>query len=511
MENFFELNSLEDFYSQNPDSIIFSFLAHEYIKSGNYEKALEVAEKGIRKYPNYAYGYYVLGLAHYHLNDLNKAKKFLELSVSHDEKNPQAWKLISEISENLGQSATAVDSNLQYFLLDAFNKDAVEKFQREDMLQFDEFENDQNLEFENELTGDETQPEEEDFRLPQDEADIEELFESKGEEPEELDITKKVNEVFKETLGEMSIEREEKPVDETLFDDAFENLDLEEKESKKQIDESPFDEAFERFDFEEEEKETTQPEEFLFDEEFEKSDVEEEIEEKTIFPKKNEADLTDDFNFNADFDDFYTEPGIDEEAADEGETELIEEEKAENETDEDEDFDFNSILFDEAKVKEEKMPPLQTDEEERAEGTTGVEETEESDKEELLNYRSMVDDILSEKEEELDMETKEIGEEMPATSAEQPDIPEDEEASAQPPVAARPVSPPPIASRTDGTTRFVKPPILSPTLGEIYISQGRFEEALDVFKQLLSKDPENQRYQKKITDIQSMLDRQESL
>jgi tetratricopeptide (TPR) repeat protein len=157
------------------------------------------------------------------------------------------------------------------------------------------------------------------------------------------------------------------------------------------------------------------------------------------------------------------------------------------------------------------MPPLQTDEEERTEGATGVEETEESDKEELLNYRSMVDDILSEKEEELDMETKEIGEEMPATSAEQPDIPEDEEASAQPPVAARPVSPPPIASRTDGTTRFVKPPILSPTLGEIYISQGRFEEALDVFKQLLSKDPENQRYQKKITDIQSMLDRQESL
>jgi len=60
MENFFELNSLEEFYSQNPDSIIFSFLAHEYIKSGNYEKACEVAEKGIRKYPNYAYGFYVV-------------------------------------------------------------------------------------------------------------------------------------------------------------------------------------------------------------------------------------------------------------------------------------------------------------------------------------------------------------------------------------------------------------------------------------------------------------------
>jgi tetratricopeptide (TPR) repeat protein len=213
MENFFELNSLEEFYSQNPDSIIFSFLAHEYIKSGNYEKACQVAEKGIRKYPNYAYGYYVLGLAHYHLNELNKAKKFLELSVAHDEKNPRAWKLIGEISENLGQSTNAVESNLEYFLLDAFNQDAVETFQKEDMLQFDEFENDQTLEFENELTGDETLQEEDELELPEDEANIEELFKNKEEEPEELNLTKKVDEVFKETLGEMSIEREEKPVD----------------------------------------------------------------------------------------------------------------------------------------------------------------------------------------------------------------------------------------------------------------------------------------------------------
>ena len=121
MDNFLELKNLEAFYSQNQDSIIFAFLANEYIKAGDYARAREVAEKGIRKYPTYAYGYFVLGLAYYHLNDLKRAKKQLELSVTYDEKNPRAWKLIGEINENLNLSLNAAESNLQYFLLDPFS------------------------------------------------------------------------------------------------------------------------------------------------------------------------------------------------------------------------------------------------------------------------------------------------------------------------------------------------------------------------------------------------------
>ncbi|MEL6824133.1 MAG: tetratricopeptide repeat protein, partial [Calditrichota bacterium] len=68
----------------------------------------------------------------------------------------------------------------------------------------------------------------------------------------------------------------------------------------------------------------------------------------------------------------------------------------------------------------------------------------------------------------------------------------------------------PEGANPDNTTRFGRPPILSPTLGEIYIAQGRFEEAIEVFQQLLEKDPGNQRFQKKIADIQAMLDKQRS-
>ena len=74
---------------------------------------------------------------------------------------------------------------------------------------------------------------------------IEDLFEGK-EEPRELDVSWKVDEVFKETLGEMSIEREEQLRDDTPVDDTFEKSDVEEEEAKEQFDEFIFHEAFEK-------------------------------------------------------------------------------------------------------------------------------------------------------------------------------------------------------------------------------------------------------------------------
>ena len=48
--------------------------------------------------------------------------------------------------------------------------------------------------------------------------------------------------------------------------------------------------------------------------------------------------------------------------------------------------------------------------------------------------------------------------------------------------------------------------IVSSTLGEIYLAQGQFQEALDVFKQLLDKEPENDKLKRKIKDISALLE-----
>ena len=481
MDHFFELKNLEQFYSQNPDSIIFAFLAQEYIKKGDYHKAREIAEQGIRKYPSYAFGHYIIGLSHYHLNDVKRAKKHLEVSVSLDEKNPRAWKLIGEINENLEIPVPAVESNLQYFLLDAFNKDAVDKFQKEEMLQFDEFENDQPLEFEGEFSGEETfSAREKEMSLLEDDTDIDDFFET-DEQPEELNISQKVDEVFKETLGEMTIEREETPSDEAIFEDAFKEIEFMETVP--------------------DEKEEPPP------------------------PEKEPGMEEIDFGLDLDFDDFYSEPGVDETAPDHvlPEAEAAAPRRKGTISFDEEEFDFSSILFDDADAEEPVKPastireePQQETEEpdfdvEEDTAKTSEEESvaEEDNFDELLNYQSMVDEILSEKEEENAPEKESDAGEGTILKLKEVELPPEEpEMDAEPPVEAKPVSPPPTPSRSDGTTRFGKPPILSPTLGEIYISQGRFEEALDVFKQLLDKDPENQRFQKKIKDIQGMLERQ---
>ncbi len=60
-------------------------------------------------------------------------------------------------------------------------------------------------------------------------------------------------------------------------------------------------------------------------------------------------------------------------------------------------------------------------------------------------------------------------------------------------------------------TEVSKPPILSPTLGEIYISQGRFQEAIHVFEQLLQQDPDNPHFKRKIREIQNLIDKQKNL
>lgn len=490
MDNFFELKNLEEFYSQNPDSIIFAFLAQEYIKRGDYHKARETVEKGLRKYPSYAFGHYITGLSYYHLNDLKKAQKHLEISIRLDEKNPRAWKLIGEINENLEISVPVAESNLQYFLLDSFNKDAVDNFQKEEMLQFDEFEDDQSPEFEGELSGEETFPKrEKEFGLLEDDTDIEALFETE-EQPEELNISQKVDEVFKETLGDMSIEREETPSEEDIFEDTLKEIEFMETVPDKK-------------------KESPPPE------------------------KKAESEEID-FGLDLDFDDFYSEPGVDESASGE---ELPEAQTGKpKEKDpfsfEEEEFDFSSILFEDTEASEELKLGAAMEEEpgEKTEGAdfdlkeedepqAASEEPlfeepvkEENNSDELLNYQSMVDEILSEKEEETAPEKEDqAGEGTVLKLKEMEILPEEPETLPEPLVEAKPVPPPPTPSRSDGTTRFGKPPILSPTLGEIYISQGRFEEALDVFQQLLDKDPENQRFQKKIKDIQGMLDRQKSL
>ncbi len=448
MGNFFELSRLEKFCEEHPESILFAHLAYRYVELGYMDRARAIAEEGVRRHPAYAYGHYVLGLCYYHMNDLIKAKTHLELSLAYDRKNPRACKLMGEINEKLDLPIMAEESYLHYFLLDPFNPEAVKCYQREQELQFDEFEQPEGEVPESEFTGDETLFDEGTDRLEVDEgANIDDLFTPEEASGEDFDISRKVEEVFKETLGDISLESDWEDTSERAGEDraAPSEPTLPEETAGDTLAESAPG-GREEGEFSED---TDTDFESLF------ADLEE-----TPEPPPSQAET-------------FSPPDDDE-------------------------IDFGNI-FDESTPsgKTGEEPPSQPEE------TT-------SDEEDLLDFTAAVEDFIAERQD--------------ASSGEAPaPPPEDEETTADsiqwdaqntvPDLSHLPSQPDrpgaqEAASTPGETTRFGKPPILSPTLGEIYVAQGRYQEAIEVFRQLLEKDPGNQRFRKKIQDIQMILERQ---
>ncbi len=122
--------------------------------------------------------------------------------------------------------------------------------------------------------------------------------------------------------------------------------------------------------------------------------------------------------------------------------------------------------------------------------------------EDLLNFSQVVEDIISERKEEISRE-QEVAEPDTGVAAESGENFLDRSREEAASTGTRR----PAESVTPETEHFTKPPIVTPTLGEIYISQGRFEEAVEVFQKLLEKDPENPRFQRKIREIKALIEK----
>ncbi len=119
---------------------------------------------------------------------------------------------------------------------------------------------------------------------------------------------------------------------------------------------------------------------------------------------------------------------------------------------------------------------------------SAADETEPEQSDQLLDFRSVVKDIISEDEEHAGQPLEEEPEAEMDIEASTENLEQDE---------------------TEESDKIVdRPPILTPTIGEIYIAQGRFDDAIDVFEQLLEKEPDNQRYQKKIKDVKAIIEKQ---
>jgi len=208
-------------------------------------------------------------------------------------------------------------------------------------------------------------------------------------------------------------------------------------------------------------------------------------------------------------------------------------EKIENETD----VKSGLTETDEKKEKivEEQIKEGETQKTERKEDTKSSEDFEKIEatskpegeaEEDLLDFRSVVEDIISEQKKEYEIEDKakekeeileqkdvrKVEEKLPKSGDKVTETPLTEELSDKMPEAEKtPRKTTKETEKMEGKpAHFGKPPILSSTIGEIYIAQGRFEEAIEVFQKLLEKEPDNQKYQRKIRDISAIIDKQKS-
>ena len=401
MSQSLEISNLEKLHSENPESSIFAFLAFRNLEQGNMQKALLICQEGIRNHPEYPFGHFVLGLCHYHLKDYSKAKTHLEISTAYDNKNPQAWKLLGEINEQLNLPILAEECNLKYYLADSFNTDAMEKYQKGEIIDFDVFK----------------KAGEKDYSSPEKQMD----------EEEKLEAQAKFEKLFDKQLEEEKSESTFSEKEEDLLDkEAEDSYTLKDEEELRSAFKNKADDVIE-------EKPQRQPEEHFGDDKIRDDSAE-----------KDEEKLKDAFK-NKDTDDIKEEPQR------QPEEHLGDEDKSRD--------DF----------------------------------AEKDEAEDLLDYRSVIKDIISENEEgTLESTDIERSEERVVEKKESQDSNFEQ------------------TLEEDGEEIVGKSGILSPTIGEIYISQGRFDDAMDVFKRLLEKEPDNPKFRKKINDIKMIIAKQKA-
>lgn len=434
-------DNIKSIFEKNPGSVTFAHLAAKLIEEGDYQKAIEICQSGLEKHSRYAFGYFVLGNAFYHVKNYTDAKRELEKALAYDSNNPKAWEILSAINEILNLGEDAKESNIQAYLIDFFKTEASPNFlPTADTPAFEWKTESTELE---DLSVDTTE-------ISTDEMDQEKMGEMLGEvvppDQEGYDFEKALNEVFQ---GKEIETIPTSPMD-TVTSDALKEME----EPAKEADQDTMISAQEF---------TSEIESFFSS-----------YEEKDKTPKT-----------------MVEQPSVVEEAVPPSM----------------EEFELPEITSPETGEKLAEIPEQQS-----------VGEIKLAD--ELLDFKSFISDIIKDQDEVVSKESKGTEVPQPPITKKAEEFLKEEDFNLPEPGAEPPAAPPklvevdkieaitPKEKKTavrKVTAKVTKPPILSPTLGEIYIAQGRFEEAIEVFKQLLQKDPQNARFRRKIEDLQKIL------
>ena len=125
-----EIEKLERRYAENPDGRFFAPLADAYRKAGNLDRALELVRSGLGKHPDYLSAHIVLGRCLLDKGDDAEAEKTFRSVLDLDAENIIALKSLAEITERTGRTLEARQWLQQLLVVDSMNVEAEADLQR---------------------------------------------------------------------------------------------------------------------------------------------------------------------------------------------------------------------------------------------------------------------------------------------------------------------------------------------------------------------------------------------
>jgi tetratricopeptide (TPR) repeat protein len=105
-----DVQRLEEHIGQNPDSILFARLADAYLSNERVEDAIRLCEDGIKKYPYYTTGHFVLGKGYMADKQFEQAEKEFKRVLLFDPKYLAAHKRYGDLMREIGWENTCETS-----------------------------------------------------------------------------------------------------------------------------------------------------------------------------------------------------------------------------------------------------------------------------------------------------------------------------------------------------------------------------------------------------------------
>ena len=118
---------LEKAYRRNPQAPLFAHLAEIYLKKGDVPRALTLCLSGCKLFPDYPTGHLILGRCYEVQGDLEDARKALLRGLLLDPVNPSGFARLARVCRQLGDLPMALKSMQKAADLDAFSETAHEE------------------------------------------------------------------------------------------------------------------------------------------------------------------------------------------------------------------------------------------------------------------------------------------------------------------------------------------------------------------------------------------------